>query len=365
MMATKLLSPGTFTFGVSIIGAVVQSTAFSLPTSVSRSSRAVTTMSSLPKNAQSTFDAFSLSGKTVLVTGSSGGIGKGIAKAFAEAGADVIVHYNSRREGAISTFTDINNVHAAPSEGRALKPGKCLGIIKADFRDPGEVGKMFEYVTNDILKDDRLDILVNNAGVVTKLAVEDDDDLAAYHETLAVNLHAPLQLMKLAHAHMKSTASKRKGGVIINNTSIHGTLSVEFMTAYAASKAALDSLTRGLALEYAPDGIRVNAVAPGVTAVERTADALAEPNVRDMWTPHLPVGRFGTVDDVAQATLTLATNEWMSGTILTVDGGMMARSNMPFRPRPPKPESDATNGCVNGSEEEARNEAGVLFEVPK
>ena len=226
-------------------------------------------------------NAFSLQGKTALITGSSGGIGKAIAKTFAEAGADVIVHYNKRKEGAISTYKEIND--------NKVSPGKCLGIIHSDFRDPKQINEMFEYVTNNILKDNRLDILVNNAGIVSKLAVEDDDNLSTYHETMAVNLHAPVQLMKLSHAHMKSTSSsKRKGGVIINNTSIHGSRSVEYMSAYAATKAALDSLTQSLACEYAPDNVRVNAIAPGVVPVERTEKAFNDQSVVDMWLPHLP-----------------------------------------------------------------------------
>lgn len=307
---------------------------------------------------------YSLRGMTALVTGSSGGIGKGIAIAFAKAGANVIVHYNTRRDGAISTCREINDYRKEEisMNGDPNLPGKCLGIIQADFRDPKAVHDMFRVVTNDILKEDRLDILVNNAGIVTKLAVEDDDDLSAWHETIAVNLNAPLQLMKLAHAHMKSTSTAekgKKGGVIINNSSIHGSRSVEYMTAYAASKAALDSLTRGLALEYAPDGVRVNAIAPGVVPVERTSVAFSDPNTTNMWLPHLPVGRLGTVEDIANATVILATNEWMSGTVLTVDGGMMARSNMPMRPRPPKPdEGERRSEAVNGSNQ------SVSFELP-
>jgi len=345
-----------FILGSSLTCGLVQSTAFSFHTSIRRSSTATFSMSSSPNNIQHSTDPFSLVGKTALVTGSSGGIGKAIAITFAEAGADVIVHYNSRREGAISAFKEINS--------NENSRGKCLGIIQADFRDPKAVNEMFQFVTNDILKDNRLDILINNAGIVTKLAVEDDDDLLTWHETMAINLHAPLQLMKLAHGHMKSTTLKRKGGVIINNTSIHGSRSVEYMTAYAASKAALDSLTRGLACEYAADGVRVNAIAPGVVPVERTAKPFSDPNVVDMWTAHLPVGRLGTVEEIAEATLVLATNEWMSGTVLTVDGGMMARANMPIRPRPPKPEPEANNG-LNGSQENANESNGILFEVPK
>lgn len=279
-----------------------------------------------------------LSGKTAFITGSSGGIGKAIAKTFAEQGADVILHYNLRKDGADTSCEEINSAHkdainrSSQGIGENNIPGRCLGIIHADFRNPEEVSSLFNTIMNDILEDKQLDILINNAGIVTKLAVEDDDDeLSVWHETMAVNLHAPLQLMRLAHGHMKS-----KGGVIINNTSIHGSRSVEFMNAYAASKAALDSLTRGLALEYAADGVRVNAIAPGVVPVERTEEIFSDQNVVDMWTPHLPVGRLGSVEDIADATLLLATNEWMTGSILTVDGGMTARANMPRRPRPPK-----------------------------
>lgn len=313
-------------------------------------SRDSTTSIAMSSSSSTLSKAFSLQGKTALITGSSGGIGKAIAKCFAEAGADVIVHYNTRREGAISTYKEIND--------NKDSLGKCLGIIHSDFRDPKQINEMFEYVTNNILKDNRLDILVNNAGIVSKLAVEDDDNLSTYHETMAVNLHAPVQLMKLSHAHMKSTSSAtRKGGVIINNTSIHGSRSVEYMSAYAATKSALDSLTQSLACEFAASGVRVNAIAPGVVPVERTEKAFNDQSVVDMWLPHLPVGRLGYVEDIAQATLTLATNEWCTGTIMTVDGGMMARSNMPFRPRPPKPE-------VVRETNEASSSTGVLFEIP-
>ncbi|KAL7471768.1 hypothetical protein ACHAXS_012078 [Conticribra weissflogii] len=305
-------------------------------------------------------DSIPLEGKTALITGSSGGIGAAIAKNFARAGANIILHYNSRKDGAISTFRYINNQQQVDNTAS----GKCLGIVQADFTNSKAVEKMFRTVTDDVLKDNHLDILVNNAGIVTKLAMEDDDNnLSSWHETMAVNLHAPLQLMRLFHKHTKDTQSKRKGGVIINNTSIHGSRSVEYMTAYAASKAALDSLTRGLSCEYAPDGIRVNAIAPGVVPVERTAEAFADPKVQEMWSPHLPVGRLGTVEDIAEATLLLATNEWMSGTVLTIDGGMMGRANMPLRPRPAKP-NDAMNEKVGAGSANGDLPSTSTFEVP-
>ena len=182
--------------------------------------------------------------------------------------------------------------------------------------------------------------------------------------------------MRLAHRHMKSTSTSSSnssggmrglGGVIINNTSIHGTRSVEYMTSYAASKAALESLTRGLALEYAPDNVRVNAIAPGVVPVERTAAIFDRGGVSNMWKPYIPLGRLGTVEDIAHATLLLATNEWMTGTILTVDGGMMARANMPIRPKPPPPKMMKKTGDRADDLLEERSSSlptGMVFEVP-
>ena len=337
------------------------------PTSLFKPKSACSTHRTMSKDGYDIQQPRSLRGKTALITGSSGGIGAGIAEVFARAGADVIVHYNSRRDGAVSTYERINEYYknaASSSANDNDLPGRCLAIIQADFRDPKAVDEMFRCVLNHSLPNNRLDILVNNAGIVTKLALEDDDDsLSIWHETMAVNLHAPLQLMKLAHRHMKSTTiGSRKGGIIINNTSIHGSRSVEFMTAYAASKAALDSLTRGLACEFAEDGVRVNAIAPGVVPVERTEQAFSDPNVTNMWLPHLPSGRLGTVMDIAHATLLLATNEWMTGNVLTVDGGMMARANMPIRPKPSKPViNDKNERSVGAAGERASN---IAFEVP-
>lgn len=277
--------------------------------------------------------SFELQGKRALVTGSSGGIGAAIAKRLASEGVDVLVHYNIRRDGAIATQQAI-----------LKNGGTCSGIVQCDFRSPVAISRLFHDVIDDIWSDG-LDILINNAGIVTKMALDDDDgELASWHETFQVNLHAPLQLSRLARQRMLNG-----GGVIVNVSSIHGERSVEYMVAYAASKAALDTLTRGLALEYASDDIRVNAIAPGVVPVERTAAAFDDPNVVDMWLPHLPVRKLGTVEQVAEATVPLCTNEWITGTVWTIDGGMLARSNMPNRPRPPVPEhNDDANVISDG-----------------
>ena len=264
--------------------------------------------------------------------------GAGIALALAAQGASVLVHYNSRHEGAKQTCAAITKQAQSAEGGKGL----CEGIIQCDFRSPKAIDKMMGYIGENCWEGQPLDILVNNAGLITKMASDDDDeDLSAWHDTMAVNLHAPLQLSRLAHRQMKTGGN---GGVIVNVSSIHGSRSVEWMTAYAASKAALDSLTRGLALEYADDNVRVNAVAPGIVPVERTAAVLSTKEAQDMWTPHLPVGRMGSVGEIGEATVQLCTNQWMTGTVLSIDGGMMARANMPFRPRPPVPEPKSASG---------------------
>lgn len=263
---------------------------------------------------ETTIIAYSLHGKRTLVTGSSGGIGMGIAIRLAEEGAHVYVHYNTRRDGAIKTRDAIR-------EGG----GVCLGVLKCDFRDDANIYELFQKLPTPI------DVLVNNAGMVTKVDTDDDIDLSLWKETMQVNLHAPLLISKLVKERMA------EGGVIINVSSIHGERSVEYMGAYAASKAGLDSLTRTLALEWADDNIRVNAIAPGVVPVERTAKAFEDPVMSQRWLVHLPMKKWGTVAEVAEAVVPLITNQWLTGTIWTIDGGMMARSNMPNRAKPDKP----------------------------
>ena len=256
-----------------------------------------------------------------MVTGSSGGIGKGIALELARQGCEVLVHYHVRKEGAQGTQRQIEQ------EG-----GSCAGIVQADFRDVSQIHQLFQTIHQ--LWPEGMDILVNNAGIVTKLALEDDDDhtLSAWHECLAVNLHAPRLLSHLAVPRMK----QRGGGVILNVSSIHGSKSNEFVAPYAVSKSALDSLTRTSAIEYASYNIRVNAVAPGVVPVERTAESFRIPDNVHAWADRIPLHKLGTVEEVAQASLPLLTNDWVTGAIWQVDGGMMARSNMPERPRPLK-----------------------------
>lgn len=109
----------------------------------------------------------------------------------------------------------------------------------------------------------------------------------------------------------------------------------------------------GFGIGIHPEGVRVNAIAPGIVPVERTVAALSDPAAQELWKPHLPVGRMGTVEEIGVATVQLCTNEWMSGTVLTVDGGMIARANMPFRPRPPAPSTSNDDSAQRISQKAA------------
>jgi glucose 1-dehydrogenase len=272
-------------------------------------------------------NAFTFSGKKALVTGSSGGIGAAIAKELGKKGCRVMVHYNTRHDGAKST-----------KEAIIDNGGVCDGIIHCDFRDHKNISHMMNIVDREW--DGEIDILINNAGLITKLAAEDEDEhFSSWMDTMQVNLNAPYQLSKFAYERMKKQS---EGGNIINISSIHGSISCENMVAYAASKAAMDRMTAGLSNEWANDGVRVNAVAPGVVPVERTKKILSLQSSQDTWLPHLPVGRMGTVEECAHAVIYLCENEWTTGSIVTLDGGMTARSNMPFRPKPAAPDKKST-----------------------
>ena len=309
--------------------------------------------------------AYSVAGKTALVTGSAGGIGKGIAKALADKGAKIVVHYHTRET-------------EARAFSKELGPERCLGVVHCDFRNISSIPSFFGRVRDlcrsaaeeevddgsgsSTLYTPKLDILVNNAGAITKLALEDDDEnLTVWQNTMAVNLHAPNLLGKLFAEQFREgneddlcTATNKSGnnsnmnnrnlgGVILNVGSIHGDRSNEYMGAYAASKAALESLTRTQAMEYGRMGnkdnssntIRVNLIAPGIVPVERTEQFFREnPQVLESWTDRIPLGRAGTVEQVAAASLAMIENEWVTGAVWQIDGGMMARGNMPQRDRP-------------------------------
>ncbi len=252
-----------------------------------------------------------LNGKVVLITGASGGIGAGMARAFGREGAKVAVHYRTRKQGAEQV------VEAIRSAGGEAE------LFYADLRNESEINGLVEAV---VAQFSRIDCLINNAGVVLK-AYAEDTDAAHWDDTLNVNLRAPHLLSRAALPHIP------EGGCVIHNSSIHAKNTVQNFAAYAASKAGLEALAKAQALEWAEKGIRVNCIAPGVVPVERTQEVLEA--AKGDWLPHIPQQRYGTVEDIAEMTLYLASEQagWITGQSFVVDGGMACRMDMPRRGR--------------------------------
>ncbi len=249
--------------------------------------------------------------KVVLITGASGGLGAGMAIAFAQEGARVAVHYRSRKQGAEQV------------RKRICDAGGEAETFHADLRNEMEIHALIDAV---VARYGRIDCLINNAGVVLK-AYAEDTDAEHWDDTLNINLRAPHLLSRAALPHIPN------GGCVIHNSSIHAKNTVQNFAAYAASKAGLEALAKAQALEWADRGIRVNCIAPGVVPVERTFEVLE--SVKQEWLPHIPQGRYGLPEDIAGMTLYLASNlaSWITGQSFVVDGGMTARMNMPRRGR--------------------------------
>ncbi len=256
--------------------------------------------------------------KRVLITGASGGLGAAMARAFGACGARVIVHYRSRAAGAEASR---QAVLAAGGEAR---------VLQADLRSEAQLNRLAEQA---MACWDGLDILINNAGVVLKSSVL---DARADHwdDSFAVNARAPYLLSRLVAGQW---IERGQPGCILHNSSIHAANSTQWFGIYAATKAAIEAMGKVMALEWAPYNIRVNSIAPGVVPVERTAEALGR--AEHLWRPHLPAGRFGTPEDIAGMALYLCSDaaSWITGQSFAVDGGMLARIDMPQRPQPPAP----------------------------
>lgn len=239
-------------------------------------------------------------GKVALVTGGRSGIGQAIARRLRDEGADVFTA--QRRED--------------PE----------FDSIPADFCDPDCPDRV---VAELVSKAGRLDVLVNNAGVMQEAGIE-EMGLADWQRTIAINLTAPFLLIRAALPHLRETQ-----GAIVNIGSIEGLGSNPGHAAYCASKAGLHGLTRAVAVDHGPDGIRCNAVAPGWidTALnEDFIESMPDPNAfrRDIGGIH-PVGRSGRPEEVAALVAFLCAEEsgFITGQVYTVDGGRMSKLSLP------------------------------------
>jgi NAD(P)-dependent dehydrogenase (short-subunit alcohol dehydrogenase family) len=254
-------------------------------------------------------------GQVVLVTGASRGIGKATAEMFANQGAVVVVNYHSDAQGADQTVAAIQN-----NGGRAL-------AVQADLALPTDCERMVETVETEL---GPIQVLVNNAAAFQRIHFL-EVTLEEFDRLLATNLRGVYYLSQLTARKM---ASRRKG-CIVHISSILAHLAIPERTVYAATKGAIESLTRAMALDLARYHIRVNAVAPGLIQTEALISSFQgtdeEANVRR----YIPSQRFGRPEEIAQVVVFLASEaaSYINGALIAVDSAMSV-----MEPGPPPDE---------------------------
>ena len=254
-----------------------------------------------------------LTGKSVVVTGASKGIGSAIATALVQAGARVIAHYGSDKAGAEAAI-------AWAATGQAT-------LLRADFHDMDAVDRFWSEARD--AADGRIDVLVNNAGIMRQTGgipdpIEEWD--AVWAETMTVNVHAPARLLR--HAVRDWLAEDRAGAVIGIGSwvSTRGTANPKAI-AYAASKAAITAATKTVARNYADRGILAYVIAPGVVRTQMSVDSAALVGGEDAVTATLPMGEWIPPSDIGEICVFLAEGRarHLSGATLDVNGAAYIR----------------------------------------
>lgn len=247
-----------------------------------------------------------LSGRTAIVTGSSGGIGAGIARRFGEAGANVVCHYHGNKPAAETLAAAI-----VAAGGRAVAAGA----------DVSKKPEAVQLVAEAVQQFGGADILVNNAGQ-QPVAMLGDLAEGDWHAMMAANVAGPFLLVQALAAHLREAG---KGGAVVNIASIEGHNPAPGHGHYATSKAALLMFTKAAVLEFGPQGLRVNSISPGL--IHRDGIEQGWPEGVARWKAAAALTRLGRPDDIADAALFLASSaaRWISGADLVVDGGVSAR----------------------------------------
>jgi 3-oxoacyl-[acyl-carrier protein] reductase len=244
-----------------------------------------------------------LNGKTVLITGASRGIGSGIARVFAQNGANVAFTYSSSEAPALALQEELSK----------------LGVKVKAYKSDASSFEACEKLASEVMSDfDSLDALINNAGItkdnlLMRMSEEDFD------KVIEVNLKSVFNMTKA----FQRVFLKQRNGSIINISSIVGVKGNAGQANYAASKAGMIGFTKSIALELGSRNIRANVIAPGFIETEMT-DKLDEAVV-EQWRTGIPLKRGGTPEDVANACLFFASDlsSYITGQVLLVDGGML------------------------------------------
>lgn len=251
-------------------------------------------------------DRFRLDGRTAVVTGGSRGLGRAMAQALAEAGADLVL-----------IGRDADALEAARQELGAL--GRAVAVVPGDVSTPAGA----EAACRDALNLNRpVDVLINNVGGRRVDVATEDMPLAQWQELIDLNLTSAL----VCSQRLCRGMLERGKGAVVNVTSIAGPVAIKGIRGrhYETAKAALTALTKSLAADWAPRGVRVNAIAPGVFLTAPNRKWFGEkPDFRAEFVSHIPAGRLGEPDELGPAAVFLASDasSYVTGATIVVDGG--------------------------------------------
>jgi NAD(P)-dependent dehydrogenase (short-subunit alcohol dehydrogenase family) len=256
------------------------------------------------------------SGRTVLVTGSSRGIGAATAVGFSAEGARVAINYRSDEDAALEVRAAIH------------RSGGTAEVFRADVGVPEQAEELVAAVTTSL---GPIDVLVNNAATIDRRPFL-DVGLDAFDQVWHANVRGVFHLSQLVARGMV----ERERGVIVHVSSILASLAVPNRTAYIASKGAIEALTRAMSLDLASFGVRVVAVAPGLIATDALFSGFPNAEVQADVQRYIPGGRFGEPDELAAAVLFVASDDasYVNGTVMAVDAGLAGReAGPPAKPR--------------------------------
>jgi 3-oxoacyl-[acyl-carrier protein] reductase len=241
---------------------------------------------------------FLFEGKTVIITGASRGIGRAVALNFAQLKANVVINYNSNEP--VNLYGEFDRYNYSYTS------------VKADISIAGDAERLVSHAKQHF---GSVDILINNAGI-TKDSLIMRMPEKDFCDVININLKGTFNTIKYA----SSIMLKQRSGVIINISSVSGLTGNAGQANYAASKAGVIGLTKSVARELASRNIRCNAIAPGFIDTSMTSPLSS--NIKDSLLKSIPLNRFGTVDDVANACIFLAQNNYITGQVISIDGGM-------------------------------------------